>query len=118
MFDNAYDFYLSGWGLSVIRERERERCALSYEEQIDDENIADDIDPTLEVACEIEVNYDSIEQDFSGPSTSADHAENVGRVYTAETSFGEPTWKKLKPHSFEFSEIDKEAHSSRGKYGS
>lgn len=58
---------------------------MSYEEQIDDENIADDIDPTLEVACEIEVNYDLTEHDFSGPLTSAYHVENVRRVYTAET---------------------------------
>lgn len=82
--------------------------ALSDEEQIDDENLMNDIDPTLEIAGEFEINYASTVKDFSGPSTSTAHSESDRRPYTVEAKFGKPTWKKLKRYSFKFPEIDED----------
>lgn len=81
--------------------------ALTDEEEIDDENLVDDVSPTLGIAGEIEVNCDSEIQDFSGPSTRSIHSDSK-RLYTEEAQFGKPTWKKVKRHSFKLSEMNEE----------
>lgn len=104
--------------------------APSDEEMIDDEDLVTDIEPNLEIAGEIEAEYDSQTFELGAPplqenievakplqpqpssSTTSNNQYcttfNQQKRYSTEASFGEPSWKKTKRFNFQFDTPDED----------
>lgn len=77
--------------------------SISDEEDIDDEELMAQIDPNLEIAGEIELEHDSVNEDFAAPpQINADFSQK----FSSEASFGVPNWTKQKNIEFNFDKPD------------
>lgn len=76
---------------------------ISDEECIDDEDLTTDNAPNMEIAGEVEVRFDSTDQDFAAPQDCAMQTDSPQEnEYPTLESFGEPKWKKTKRAYFKF----------------
>lgn len=83
---------------------------ISDEECIDDDDLVTDCAPNLEIAGEIEVQYESVNDDFAAPpiSTAETKLSPEENEYSSLKSFGEPKWKKTKRVDFKLDSPDED----------